>query len=237
MSTGTVAAPAILRSRPEWTVLAAVVAAWIVWCTLAMRSGGHADHAQVQSYSMAAALDSGAMWLVMVMAMMLPATVPAIRYVAYATRRQRRQRSILLFAAGFVAVWVVLGVPVLGVAEIIGGPVWIGVLALSAAALYELTPLKRKALRRCHRTLPIRFDGRPADQSCLRFGIHQGYWCVHTCGPAMVAVVLLGHPLLVTALVGAILFAERVLVRPDRLRLFVGYVGLAYPTAVLLVVG
>lgn len=237
MATRAAAASGLLRHRPDWSAVVLIAGAGVLWWVLMLdpiNTAGHTEHYRAQSLSFIALTDAALMWLLMVVAMMLPATIPAIRYVTYSTRLRRRQRSIFLFVSAFVVVWLAFGVPVLVVAACVPVSGWIGVVALSVAAAFELSPLKRNALRRCHRTRPIRFDGFMADRSCLMFGAYQGRWCIASCGPAMFAVVVLGHPLLVTALVGAILFAERVLVRPDRLRLFVGHVGTVLPSAAMI---
>jgi len=111
----------------------------------------------------AAYLRGIAMWEVMVAAMMLPATIPLVRHVAFATRRTRRQRSIALLCLGYLLAWLPLGAVtavwhVLGVAP--GAAAVVAAVALISAGVWELTPMKVRALRRCHRTLPIRYSGR-----------------------------------------------------------------------------
>lgn len=231
---------AVLRARPEWSVVAVALTAWVGWC-LPMRPapevGGHAEHTGAQAVSIGVVVGYGCMWLLMAAAMMLPSTIPSVRYVAFTSQRRRRQRAIGMFVVGYLAVWSVFGLLVLPLTLPAAEYRWIGVIALTLAGLYELTPIKRAALRRCHRTQPIRFTGPAADRSCLGFGVYQGKTCIASCGPAMFAVLLLGHPLVISLVVGAFLFVERIAVRPDHLRRFAGYVGIFFPIAILLALG
>jgi len=149
---------------------------------------GHAGHslatgaAGAPDWAAATAFGTGlAMWLLMVVAMMLPTTVPLVRYVATATRRSRRQRSILLFAAGHVAAWAPAALLVGVWAMVVPHgqvPRWLAAAALATAGGWELTRWKRRALRRCHRTRPVRFCGRAADVSAARLGLANGRTCV-----------------------------------------------------------
>ena len=156
-------------------------------------------------------------WTLMLLAMMLPTTVPAVRYVAFASRRARRQRSVVAFTLGYLAAWLTLGVlvslllatlPPLGTV-----PVAIGI---ALAGAWELTPVKRVALRRCHRTSPVRFDGLAADRSAASFGWKHGRTCVLIGGPAMIALTALGHPAIATVIVAVIMFGQKIIRRSDR---------------------
>src|SRR4029453_17233267 len=85
-------------------------------------------------------------WVVMTAAMMLPSTV--------------RVAPTALFAAGYIAVWTVYGLAAYLVFRIVtsfdtgwlawdrAGPYAAGAVIV-AAALYELTPMKQRSLRRC----------------------------------------------------------------------------------------
>src|SRR5205085_1687546 len=53
-----------------------------------------------------------AMWALMVVAMMLPTALPAVRHVAAASLRWRRGRAIALFVSVYVSVWVAFGAAV-----------------------------------------------------------------------------------------------------------------------------
>ncbi|TGJ96110.1 hypothetical protein DLJ96_10075 [Actinotalea fermentans ATCC 43279 = JCM 9966 = DSM 3133] len=69
---------------------------------------------------------------------------------------------------------------------------------LVAASAWQLTPVVRRALARCHRSVPLGVAGRSADVAALRFGWFHARACVLTCAPFMVALSFAGHPLWLT---------------------------------------
>jgi predicted metal-binding membrane protein len=84
------------------------------------------------------------LWVAMMAAMMLPGATPA------AVRRARASGRLLaapLFAASYLAVWVLAGLVVYGL-DRPHGTVVAGVAAV-AAGCYELTPLKMRCRRMC----------------------------------------------------------------------------------------
>jgi predicted metal-binding membrane protein len=156
-------------------------------------------------------------WTLMLLAMMLPTTVPAVRYVAFASRRARRQRSVVAFSLGYLAAWLPLGVLVSLLLAMLPplGPVPVAI-GIALAGAWELTPVKLVALRRCHRTSPVRFDGLAADRSAASFGWKHGRTCVLIGGPAMIVLTALGHPAIATVIVAVIMFGQKIIRRPER---------------------
>ena len=97
-----------------------------------------------------------AVWVAMMAAMMLPGAAPAV------LRRARDGggvRAVPLFAGSYLAVWALVGVAVYA-AYRPHGTVAAGAVVI-AAAVYEVTPLKRHFRRRC----------REATGSGLKFGL------------------------------------------------------------------
>jgi predicted metal-binding membrane protein len=88
---------------------------------------------------------------------------------------------------------------------------------LATATRWDCTPWKWAALRRCH---GVRVPRRKGDrQARLRMGAVHGTWCVVSCGPAMVAMVamvVIGHPLALMVGLTLGLTTERVAMRPAR---------------------
>ena len=87
------------------------------------------------------ALSAVAMWSLMVVAMMLPTALPAVRHVAANSLRRRRPGAMLTFAAAFVLIWVAFGVVLL-----LAAPAWsaldrtaVGAGALALPAGWQLT--------------------------------------------------------------------------------------------------
>jgi predicted metal-binding membrane protein len=136
-------------------------------------------------------------WVLMTAAMMLPTTV--------------RVAPTALFAAGYLAVWTVYGLLAYVVFQAWDdrGTVAAGVLVV-AAGIYELTPFKQAALRRC------RHPHESADP--LRTGLDHGVDCVVCSGALMVVLFALGVMSLVwMVVVAAAIFAEKVLPLGQRL--------------------
>ncbi|MGW6980962.1 DUF2182 domain-containing protein [Streptomyces sp. NPDC054932] len=162
-----------------------------------------------------------AMWALMSVAMMLPATVPALAHVGANSLRRRRQRAIATFAAVYLAVWFGYGTLLLALA-----PLWAPlpddvVLAsvLALAAGWQLTVYKRRALRDCHRSSPLPLSGWRAVAGAARFGLRHGRACLRSCWALMlVMAVASGRSgmLVWMALLTAIVTAERLALKPRR---------------------
>ncbi len=167
-------------------------------------------------------------WVPMTAAMMLPSATPTAARVA----RLARRMPTALFVTGYLAVWTVYGLAAYGLYRFIGsvdtgwlawderGPYVAGA-AIASAGIYELTPVKRRSLRRCQ---CARHRG-----SALESGVGHGVDCV-TCSAALMAVLyVLGvMSLFWMALVAVAIFAEKVLPVGARLTapLAVGLVAL-----------
>jgi predicted metal-binding membrane protein len=156
-------------------------------------------------------------WVTMTAAMMLPSAVPAAGHVAGLARRN----PAVLFVAGYLAVWSVYGLAAWGLYRLLSsldtrwlawngsGPRVAGAVIV-AAGLYELTPLKRRSLRRCR-------SARHPD-SPLRSGLAHGLDCVGCSGGLMAVLFVLGMmSFLWMALVAVAIFAEKVLPHGARL--------------------
>lgn len=85
-----------------------------------------------------------AAWVAMMAAMMLPGAVPAVLSRA----RAGGLRAVPLFVGSYLAVWALAGAAVYAVYRP-HGALAAGVVVI-AAAVYEVTPLKRHFRRRCH---------------------------------------------------------------------------------------
>ena len=211
--------------HPEWAPLGVSLLCWVPLARLAWLPSMMSDpmpgmehaHSAVRGDIGAAFGHELLVWILMLIAMMLPTTVPAARYVAFASRRARRQRSVLAFGLGYLVAWLPLGVLVSLLLAVLPpfGAVPVAI-AIALAGAWELTPAKRLALRRCHRTSPVRFDGLAADRSAAGFGWKHGRTCVFIGGPAMIALTALGHPVLATVIVAMIMFGQKIIRRPER---------------------
>lgn len=153
-------------------------------------------------------------WLLMVLAMMGPVMVPRVRRVARACLGRERLAATAATVAGALAVWALVGVVAVGLgtwaapgAGAAADPLLFATVWLAVAA-WQLTGAKSVALGRCH---ALRVSGGNAlGRSWLTGGAAYAGWCVASCGPAMIAMVLTGHPLVLMAVLTAGLTAERV---------------------------
>jgi predicted metal-binding membrane protein len=122
--------------------------------------------------------------------------------------------------AGYLAVWTAYGVVAYGIYRLVGsldlgrlawdqdGPYAAGA-TIVAAGVYELTPLKRRCLRRCRSTAP---------GTAFGSGIAHGRDCVGCSGALMAVLFVLGvMSLFWMAVIAVVIFAEKVLPRGSRL--------------------
>lgn len=221
-----------LADHPEWLVLTISAAAWC-WLYVLLAGGAmsHGHHDEHAGHVHHPSFDSAMLiWVAMVIAMMLPTTIPHVRYVGFGTRATRTQRSILLFALGYLTVWLVPG---LVVAAIPGpaSPIAVGLAALGAGA-WELTPIKRRALLRCCRTWPVRYAGAAADASAVEYGVRHALGCLVISGPAMIVLMLAGHPWWATIALAMLMTAQKLLTRPQRWSVVVALAWAAIAVAV-----
>lgn len=125
-------------------------------------------------------------WIVMTIAMMGPATLPAVRYVEQNVPRGRG-RALILYAAVWLAMWTVVGL-IITLALLAAGNVnrwWLLAGVLLLTAMWQLTPMKCRALGECHRSLPLPPDGWPAAKGLMRFGAISGWACIRSCWAMM----------------------------------------------------
>lgn len=219
-----------LRWRPEWRVAAVVAATWIA---LAAGLGTHASHTGTHHAALApiAGLPG---WSLMVVAMMVPVTLPAIRHVGMSSMRSRRQRAMAIYTIVYVGVWVLFGITALGTEHLVRVHLGISHTLLLAAVLavagaWQLTRAKRRALFACGRTVPLPPLGRRADAGCTRYAVLQGWRCVKSCWAIMLVMVVVGHSSLVWMLaLTALVVAEELTVSGRRLtRPAAGALGVA----------
>src|SRR6185436_13792606 len=194
-------------------LFAASAAVTIVWCT-SMSAMGEMPMPGGWTMSMAwmpmhgqtwpgAAASFVGMWIVMMVAMMLPSLVPMLRRYREALSRTNETRLGPLTAVvgvGYFFVWSVLGMVIfpLGVALAAfemeepalasAVPIAIGVVVLVAGAL-QLTAWKSRRLACCrevHRSLS------PDAGTAWRHGLRLGLPCVHWCAGLMAILLFVG---------------------------------------------
>lgn len=208
-----------LRWRPEWRIATVAVLAWVaLLCGLGMHGAELGQH-----HAALGTLSALAAWTLMVVAMMVPVTLPAVRYVGLNSMRRRQQRAMALYAAVYVGVWVLFGLSAIGVDHLLRTHLGLSDEVLLATVLalaggWQLTRAKRRALYACGQTVPLPPLGRRADAGCARFAVLQGWRCIRSCWAIMLVMILIGHasPVGMIALT-ALVVAEELTVSGRRL--------------------
>ena len=147
-------------------------------------------------------------WTLMVVAMMLPTSLPLVMLFRTLVRgRPDRTRLTVLLIAGYLAVWTLFGVVVYCGDWILHGAfeqgTWleanvipfIGAGTLLMAGLYQFTPLKYHCLEKCRSPLSFVTEhwrgSRERSQSFL-LGAHHGLFCVGCCWSLMLLMFAVG---------------------------------------------
>lgn len=183
---------------PQWWVSTVVPVAWLVatgatWTPITpAEPASHHLHASM----VRPAATDGLVTFACVVAMMVPLLLPTLRRAAVASLWTRRDRAMVVCVTSYLALWflasIVIGLAVDAVHDI-GGPS--GALGISGAAAlaWQTTKTKRRALRACHKTLPLSPSGWEADRDCARLGLEVGWSCVRNCWGLMSVIFAFGH--------------------------------------------
>jgi predicted metal-binding membrane protein len=191
------------------------------------------------------------MWVVMMVAMMVPAASPMI--LTFATINRRRAAGgtapvpTAVFLAGYLVVWSAFSLAaaalqwglqeaaLMSAATLKATPL-VGGLLLMAAGLYQLTPLKYACLARCQSPLGfIMTEWREGGRGAFVMGLRHGAFCVGCCWTLMALLFVAGvmNLLWVAAIAGFVLVEK--LAPPGRLvSLGAGVALLAWGAWVLL---
>jgi predicted metal-binding membrane protein len=184
-------------------------------------------------------------WNLMMTAMMLPSVAPmAFTFARVSGVRARKSQSVFvptwIFILGYFAAWTAFGLVAYSVDHFIrlldfawlawdrGGPIAAGI-PIVAAGLYQLTPFKRVCLTHCRSPLDFFLESwREGRGGALRMGFHHGLYCVGCCWGLMLVLFAVGvMSLFWMALIGVLIFAEKVLRVGPRLAPVFGIVLIA----------
>lgn len=140
-------------------------------------------------------------WILMVGAMMLPKLIMPIQHIYDQSLKRRRFRSALLFTFGYVAIWAIAGLLMVGI--ILGFSLLIpqsylpAILVGIIAVIWQFSPVKQQCLNRGHNHQALAAFGWKADRDAFLFGVMHGIWCVGSGWALMLFPMLLpeGHNL------------------------------------------
>jgi predicted metal-binding membrane protein len=209
-------------------------------------TGGMADPGMAGPMSAMEFAPFVAAWAVMMAAMMLPSLAPAVRSGSGGS-----WRAAAGFVTGYLLVWTAAGAPAYLLLRAVeqgpagGAAVRVAAAVLLVAALYQISPVKRRALRRGragHRAGPPRADRaeRPRTDggaAAPLAGLRHGGSCLASSWPLMVALLLFGMMnLALMAAVAGLVAAEKLLPRGPAVAVATG-VALAALAVPLLVTG
>ena len=172
------------------------------------------------------------MWVVMMLAMMVPSASPLILMVASINRKRRERDDPLvptgLFLAGYLlartaysavatgAQWGLHATSLLSPAMVSTSPVLGGVLLLTAG-IFQFTSLKQACLSHCRS--PVGFvlgHWREGRGGALRMGMEHGLFCVGCCWVLMALLFVAGvMNLLWVAVISLFVLAEKVLAKGE----------------------
>lgn len=185
-------------AEPRRIVIAALVAcALLGWAYLLVWPMPMPAHGGVAAPAYLAA--STLMWLLMMVAMMVPSVAPAVLLFDRVIRHHAPQdlRLPLCFLAGYLSVWAAFSVmaTIVQLALILSGLIdtmgvaqspWFATLLLAGAGVYQLSPLKAACLSRCRspaEAIAGRF--RPGAGGAWRMGAAHGLDCLGCCWAMM----------------------------------------------------
>ncbi|WP_294240826.1 DUF2182 domain-containing protein [uncultured Chryseobacterium sp.] len=140
-------------------------------------------------------------WGLMVVAMMLPKLIVPVQAIYLQSLRRYRLICSLLFVWGYLTIWMVAGVVMVGI--IIGlhllmpGSYLPALGVLIIAVIWQFSPVKQKFLNLSHDHYALRAFGWAACYDSLEFGVKHGLWCVGSGWALMLFPMLLpqGHNL------------------------------------------
>jgi len=192
------------------------------------------------------------MWLIMMVAMMLPSAAPMILLYGKLARGGRQQGGVFasttVFAGFYLAVWggfsalaalVQWALVRSGTISDMGlafGDRRIGGALLMAAALYQLTPLKTACLEKCRSPLSFLMRlWRPGLLGAARLGLTHGLYCLGCCAMLMALLFVFGVMNLAwVACLAVVVLIEKVVPGGQRIGWLAGVAVLAAGVAMVL---
>jgi predicted metal-binding membrane protein len=166
-------------------------------------------------------------WTAMMVAMMVPATLPLILLYRTVARNRlspvRARSGMTALLTGYIAVWAAAGLPVYAyalAAETVGRfAAVLPAVLLVLGGVYQFTSLKHSCHVRCSNPLFFLMQKwKPGTAGALRLGVLHGIDCLGCCAGLMVGLVALGMMNLALVFTAAlVIFAEKTLPESHRI--------------------
>jgi predicted metal-binding membrane protein len=177
-------------------------------------------------------------WLLMIVAMMLPSSIPlVVTFSRLVGRRRRPGRLVGLLLVGYLAVWTAFGLAAWAADRVVHAAVealpWLAAhpelilgSTLLIAGLWQFSPLRDRCLEECRSPLGFvlnRWRGTSERREAFALGIAHGAFCVGCCWSLMLVMFGVGMSSLVAMLVlGGVTAVEKNLPEGRRLTRPVG---------------
>ena len=221
------------QQGPDRRPLIAALGALSLTAWLALWLWGQSAHARFLHHdATASASASGADatlfvvgWAVMIVAMMLPTSLPLIAtFGALVARRRRPALLVALVVVGYLVVWTAFGMGVYLADRVlhlvVDASPWlaehtavISAATLAIAGVYQFTPLKYQCLDECRSPLGFvlaHWAGRRERLESFRMGLAHGLFCVGCCWSLMLVMFAVGLGSLAWMLVlGVVMAVEK----------------------------
>jgi len=216
-----------MRSRTQriWFLSVFIILTSIAWLTLWLWAqspyGRYLDHGDWTTIGIASsicsAIPAGSVvlpavlyiggWLVMLVAMMLPTTLPLLDiYRRLTSRRSDQNLLVTLVIAGYLAAWfgfaVVAHIVDITLREFVTQSPWlifngwvIGACVIGFAGVFQFSEMKYRCLDKCR--MPLSFvmqhwRSNAKRVEALRLGFHHGLFCVGCCWALMLLMFVVG---------------------------------------------
>jgi predicted metal-binding membrane protein len=189
--------------------LAGVVAlAWLSLWTLGRSPYGQLAHAHgAGGHPEWTVYLSLAGWILMIVAMMLPTTVPLVAlFHSFVRTRSNRSQLTALLVTGYLWIWTLFGFVVYAGHRLVHGAVdqsiwleghlWvIGAATLLLAGLYQFSALKHKCLEKCRSPMSFvmeHWHGGREEHEAFHLGMRHGLFCIGCCWSLMLLMFVVG---------------------------------------------
>lgn len=183
------------------SIVALAALAWLIlWASEGSPGGDHLGHAGGGAVlPLEAALFAGG-WILMIVAMMLPSSVPlVVTFGALVRRRRRPGILVALLLVGYLLVWGAFGLGAWladrGVHAAVDSLPWLAArpqliigTTMLVAGLWQFSPLRDRCLDACRSPLGFvlnRWRGTSERREAMAMGIAHGAFCVGCCWSLM----------------------------------------------------
>ena len=188
-------------------VLVAGIAAASLWLWEGSAYGRYLHHAGTGASVLLEVALFAAGWVLMIVAMMLPTSIPLVAtFGALVRRRPRPALLVGLVVAGYVATWSAFGIVaylldrlvhagVDGLPWLAAHPQLIAAGTLAVAGAWQWSPLKFRCLDECRSPLGFvldRWHGDRPEREAFTLGVAHGLFCVGCCWSLMLVMFGLG---------------------------------------------